>query len=402
MHLLSIGAFNALLKTLEEPPSYVIFILATTEVHKIPITILSRCQRYDFKRITIDTIAARLRELVDIEGVEVEEKALRYIAKAADGSMRDGLSLLDQCIAFHIGEKLTFDKALDVLGAVDTAVFSRLVREVMARNVVGCIQILEEVVMQGRELGQFVLDFTWYLRNLMLLKASAGDGSAAEMQAMEDIMEVSSDNLVKLKEEASMIETETLLRYIRIMSELSGQLRYANGKRILIEIALIKLCKPAMEIDTASVLERVRAVEEQVEKGIVVQAAPGYTMEEPRQQVARPKLPDILPEEMVDVIQNFASYRREMTGLMKTSLKTAELSAAQDGALVNGVPDGYESDYFTRFPENVQALEDFLEDAVGKHVTVQVVSISQRADFERQYPDTSELIRMDLLEESEE
>jgi DNA polymerase-3 subunit gamma/tau len=402
VHMLSIGAFNALLKTLEEPPSYVIFILATTEVHKIPITILSRCQRYDFKRITIDTIAARMRELADIEGVEVEEKALRYIAKAADGSMRDGLSLLDQCIAFHIGEKLTFDMALDVLGAVDTGVFSRLVREIMARNVAGCIQLLEEIVMQGRELGQFVLDFTWYLRNLMLLKASSDNGSGAQMQAMEDIMEVSSDNLLKLKEEAAMIESETLLRYIRIMSELSGQLRYANGKRILIEIALIKLCKPAMEIDAASVLERVRAVEEQVEKGIVVQAAPGYTLEEPRQQVERPKLPDVLPEEMIEVIQNFTSYRRDMTGLMKTSLKHAELSVSPDGALVIGVPDGYESDYFIRFPENVQALEDFLEDAVGKHVNVQIVPISQRTDFERQYPDTSELIRMDLLEEGEE
>ena len=399
VHMLSIGAFNALLKTLEEPPSYVIFILATTEVHKIPITILSRCQRYDFKRISIDTIAARLRELVDIEGVEVEEKALRYIAKAADGSMRDGLSLLDQCIAFHIGQTLTFDKALDVLGAVDTGVFSDLVRQVMDRNVVGCIRILENIVIQGRELGQFVLDFTWYLRNLMLLKASSHDGSASQMQAMEDIMEVSSDNLVKLKEEAAMMDTESLLRYIRIMSELSGQLRYANGKRILIEIALIKLCKPAMEIDTASVLERVRAVEEQVEKGIVVQAAPGYTMEEPRQKIERPKLPTALPEELIEVIQNFTSYRRELSGLMKTSLKNVELSVSPEGDLVVGIPDGYESDYFTRFPENIQALEDFLEDRAAKHVPVKIVPISQTSEFEKQYPDTSELIRMDLLEE---
>lgn len=404
VHMLSIGAFNALLKTLEEPPSYVIFILATTEVHKIPITILSRCQRYDFKRITIDTITARLQELVDIEGVQAEEKALRYIAKAADGSMRDGLSLLDQCIAFHIGETLTFDKALDVLGAVDTGVFSRLIREVMAYNVVGCIQILEEIVMQGRELSQFVLDFTWYLRNLMLLKAVSGDENRNQMQAMEDIMEVSSDNLLKLKEEAAMIETEALLRYIRIMSELSGQLRYASGKRILIEIALIKLCRPAMEIDTDSVLERVRAVEEQVEKGIVVQttASPVYVTEEPRQQMTRPKLPDIVSEELKEVVQNFANYRRGMSGLMKTSLKNTELSISQEGALVIGVPDGYESDYFTRFPENVQALEDFLENAVGKHVSVQVVPIKQRSEFERAYPDTSQLIQMDLLDESEE
>ena len=120
VHMLSIGAFNALLKTLEEPPEYVIFILATTEAHKIPITILSRCQRYDFKRISIDTISERLMDLMEKEQVEVEERAIRYIAKAADGSMRDALSLLDQCIAFYLGQKLTYDHVLEVLGAVDT------------------------------------------------------------------------------------------------------------------------------------------------------------------------------------------------------------------------------------------------------------------------------------------
>ena len=172
VHMLSIGAFNALLKTLEEPPSYVIFILATTEVHKIPITILSRCQRYDFRRITIDTIAGRLRELMDVEQVQIEEKALRYVAKLADGSMRDGLSLLDQCIAFLFGQELTYDKVLDVLGAVDTEVFGRLFRSILKADVLSCIHVLEEVVMQGRELSQFVADFTWYLRNLMLAKAT--------------------------------------------------------------------------------------------------------------------------------------------------------------------------------------------------------------------------------------
>ena len=144
VHMLSIGAFNALLKTLEEPPSYVIFILATTEVHKIPITILSRCQRYDFRRISIETIAGRLRELMEKEQVQVQEKALRYIAKTADGSMRDALSLLDQCIAFHFGQELTYDKALDVLGAVDTEVFSRLLRLVLEGDVTGCISLFEE------------------------------------------------------------------------------------------------------------------------------------------------------------------------------------------------------------------------------------------------------------------
>ena len=139
VHMLSTGAFNALLKTLEEPPSYVIFILATTEVHKIPITVLSRCQRYDFKRITIDTIAARLKELTDAEQIDVEERALRYVAKAADGSMRDALSLLDQCSAFHYGETLTYDNVLEVLGAVDTSIFSELFRAVAEDRTTACI-----------------------------------------------------------------------------------------------------------------------------------------------------------------------------------------------------------------------------------------------------------------------
>ena len=138
VHMLSIGAFNALLKTLEEPPEYVIFILATTEVHKIPITILSRCQHYDFKRISIETITERMQELMDTEHVEAEDKALRYIAKAADGSMRDALSLLDQCIAFYLGQKVTYEHVLEVLGAVDTDVFSRLFAESDQYGCAGC------------------------------------------------------------------------------------------------------------------------------------------------------------------------------------------------------------------------------------------------------------------------
>ena len=114
VHMLSIGAFNALLKTLEEPPEYVIFILATTEVHKIPVTILSRCQRYDFRRISVEDLSGRLKEVIDREGLDVEEKAIRYIARAADGGMRDALSLLDQCAAFYIDQKLTYDRVLEM------------------------------------------------------------------------------------------------------------------------------------------------------------------------------------------------------------------------------------------------------------------------------------------------
>ena len=264
VHMLSIGAFNALLKTLEEPPSYVIFILATTEAHKIPITILSRCQRYDFRRITVETIADRLRELTEKEQVEVEDKALTYIAKAADGSMRDALSLLDQCIAFYLGQKLTYDHVLDVLGAVDTDVFGDLFRKISDQKLTDVVRELEQIILQGRELSQFVTDFIWYLRNLLMLKSD---------QNMEDVLDVSTERLAQMKKEADLTDTDTLMRYIRVLSELSGQLRYATQKRVLVELAMIKLCRPAMEQNYDSILQRIRVLEQQMEKGIPMMAA---------------------------------------------------------------------------------------------------------------------------------
>lgn len=257
VHMLSIGAFNALLKTLEEPPSYVIFILATTEVHKIPITILSRCQRYDFKRISIDTIAGRLAELTQAEQIDVDDRALRYVARAADGSMRDALSLLDQCVAFHFGEKLTYDNVLEVLGAVDNRVFSKLFQAVLASDTKACIREIEEMIIQGRDLSQLVNDFVWYMRNLLIAKTTDEPG---------DMLDMSEENLAVLKEEATGVDTETLMRYIRIFSELSGQLRYASQKRILVEIAFIKLTTPSMEQNLDSILQRITLLEQKMQE----------------------------------------------------------------------------------------------------------------------------------------
>ncbi len=255
VHMLSAGAFNALLKTLEEPPEYVIFILATTEANRIPVTILSRCQRYDFRRISVDVIADHIRDLLDQEHVEAEEKAVRYIARKADGSMRDALSLLDQCIAFYLGEKLTFDKVLDVLGSVDTDVFSMLLRRIIDGDASGSIRVLEELIRGGKELTQFAADFTWYLRNLMLLKSS---------DDLEDILDVSTENLRQLREESTMIDDDTLMRYIREFSDLSNQLRLATQKRVLTETAIIRLCRPQMGTDTGDILDRLRQIEEQI------------------------------------------------------------------------------------------------------------------------------------------
>ena len=398
VHMLSIGAFNALLKTLEEPPSYVIFILATTEVHKLPITILSRCQRYDFKRISIDTITGRMQELIAAENVQVEDKALRYIAKTADGSMRDALSLLDQCIAFHLGKELTYDKVLDVLGAVDTEVFSRLLRNVLDRNVLGCIELLEEIVMQGRELTQFVTDFTWYLRNLLLVQSSDN---------LEDVIDMSSDNLARLKEEAQMVEMDRIIRYIRIFSELSGQIRYASQKRIMVEIALIKLCKPEMETDQEAILDRIRQVEDKVENGVVVAASDAAAMagaaagapQPGAVRKPRPELPKAIPEDVKEIVQKWPSIVGNAENPMKMHLKTAKLSLGGDNRLMVVLEDGITSDYFTQHPQNKEQLELLLSDFAGKQIEVNIQTVNNQREFEDTYVDLSQVIHMEIEEE---
>ena len=394
VHMLSIGAFNALLKTLEEPPEYVIFILATTEAHKIPITILSRCQRYDFKRITIDTIAARMNDLMQQEQVEVEEKAIRYIAKAADGSMRDALSLLDQCIAFYLGQKLTYDHVLEVLGAVDTDVFSMLLRNVLKRDVSAVMHSVEELVMQGRELGQLTADFTWYLRNLLFIKSSDN---------MEDVLDVSTENLAQLKEEAEMIEDDALLRYIRIFSELSGQMKYATQKRVMLEVALIKMCRPQMEVRDDSLLERIRAVEEKLERGDFTAMLPETAYQ--HQQLEgipakkeKPKLEKALKEEVRNVASNFRSISSEASPMLRNYLKQARLSVGSMDQLMIVMPDEISAS-IVGSEEHKEELRQLIEAKTGKTVEIEVRKMDDGRRFDDCFVDIEKVVHMDITVE---
>lgn len=392
VHMLSIGAFNALLKTLEEPPSYVIFILATTESHKIPITILSRCQRYDFKRITIEAIYGRLKELSDKENVEVEEKALRYIAKMGDGSLRDALSLLDQCIAFYLGKKLTYENALEVLGAVDTEVFSRILRSILEKNVVAIISQMDELIMLGRDLSQFVSEFTWYLRNLMLVKTSDN---------IEDVLDVSSEGLMRLKEESKLIDLDVIMRYIRIFSELSNQVKYATQKRVIIEIAFIKLCKPAMESNLDSVMERLNYIEKQLESGLTIHtASPPVLQQEETQKKAKPikdiPLPKAISEDIKDVVSQWRSIIEGMSGLVKPYLKTAKLSVGNDNKLIIVFSD-LMADGIANTTERKQELQECIANKIGKTVEVDMRMLETGTSFEETYVDIQKVINMDIV-----
>ena len=401
VHMLSAGAFNALLKTLEEPPSYVIFILATTEAHKIPVTILSRCQRYDFRRITIDTIAARLTYLLEEEGVEAEEKAIRYIAKAGDGSMRDALSLLDQCIAFYLGEKLTYDKVLDVLGAVDTEVFSRMLREIIDGNAGAVIRILDEMMTGGRELSQFVTDFTWYLRNLLMVKTSDDP---------EGAVDVSSENLKLLEEESTMVDEDTLMRYIRVLSELSGQIRFAAQKRVLVEVALIKLCRPAMETRFDSLLDRIRVLEKKVEEAPVrvIEKVPSGGVEEDTGG-GRKKKPEPVyatPEDLEEIVGMWGQIAGETTGLLHALIKHGVPSydgSTGENVLYVVMQGDFLSQSRAGNSDYTEELKAIIKRRTGKDVELRIVSgTDERAHHLNEIPVDEVFrnnIKMDIVTE---
>ncbi len=402
VHMLSTAAFNALLKTIEEPPSYVMFILATTEVHKIPITILSRCQRYDFHRITIDTIQDRLRHVVDEEGIEAEDKALRYIAKTADGSMRDSLSLLDQCIAFNFGEVLTYDKVLGVLGAVDTEVFSRLFNALYSQDVQSALTVLADVVIQGRELTQFVNDFVWYLRNLMLVQAS---------DQMEDVVDISTDNLKALKEQAEGASSDAILRFIRIFSELSADIRYATQKRILIEITMIKLCKPQMDKSGAGSLEdRLRVLEEHddetekvlagIRNGQIAVSVNSQAGAQPAAPAVKKVLDRAVPEDIKLLVSNWSKVFMKVEAPLKLYLRDARLSLG-DGDRLLIVFSSKLNESMCASGGGRESLQNFLDGVVGKHVEFETRFLDQNQNFEEHYVDLG-AIKFDIETEDDE
>lgn len=412
VHMLSIGAFNALLKTLEEPPAYVIFILATTEAHKIPITILSRCQRYDFKRISIDTISARLSELMVAEDISADERALRYVAKAADGSMRDALSLLDQCLAFYMGQELKYENVLEVLGAVDTEVFSDFFRGIVAGDAIGLIHKLEKIIIDGRDLSQFVSDFTWYLRNLMLLQSQT-DAS--------DVLEMSEENMKLLKGDAKLTDLNGVMRYIRIFSELSGQLKNSSQKRVMVEVALIKMTQPAMEKGlNDALMDRIAVLERRMDTGLeaaaramaaggfaagagaltgdnggmTADAAAGGT-----QAGMGNKPKPARSEDITEVIRNWRSICNGLSMSLKPILEHYTTKANGGGNKLQLIYE--DATYYSMVSR--QEVIDMIKQAIaaktGLDMEIEVIHAESGTDVSQEYDTLEDICRMNIVEE---
>lgn len=315
--------------------------------------------------------------------------------------MRDSLSLLDQCIAFNYGEELTYDKVLNVLGAVDTEVFSRLFTALYHQDINAALSLLADIVIQGRELAQFVNDFIWYLRNLMLVQAS---------DQMEDVIDISSDNLASLKEQAAEADIDTILRYIRVFSELSSQIRYAAQKRILIEITLIKLCKPQMENGEGVFEDRLRILEQHDEengkllKGIqsgqvavaAVAGAPPVAAGPAREKKV---LDRAVPDEIKKLVSEWPKYLLRMENPMKTYFQKAKLSLGNDDILQVVFDNRQLADKYGR-GESRDEFQRFLDDAIGKHIEFETKFLEPQQVFEENFVNL-QAINFDIVTEDE-
>jgi DNA polymerase-3 subunit gamma/tau len=251
VHMLSSGAFNALLKTLEEPPEHVVFILATTEPHKLPATILSRCQRFDFRRITHESIVKHLDKIASAGGTLLDADAAKLIARMSDGAMRDAISLLDQCISLG-GGKIGYDDVLSVAGIVNDTFMTAFINCMLDKNIAAILGNIEHLVIDGRDIAHFVSDLVLYFRNLLICKATDGH--------CDNLIEVPASVLEELKQQAVRNSQDEIVNRIKELSALETGLKWASNPRVLLEVTLIKLCIGIVPVD-GSMNERVTALE---------------------------------------------------------------------------------------------------------------------------------------------
>ncbi len=257
VHMLTQEAVNAFLKTLEEPPANVIFILATTDPQKLPVTILSRCQKFDFRRIKTSEVFDRLRKIVDDQGIFADDKSLQLIGRMCDGAMRDALSILDQAISMGQG-KVVYENVLDMMGLVTNENLIKLTDAIINKDIDKAMKVVDEVVYSGKDIYNFIRDMISHMRNLLVIKVS---------QDAHDILDMSEENIEILGEQAQNIRVEEIMRNIRILQDTEEQTKWIKQSRIYLELAVIKMCRIEYDTSREVVLARLNRLEEAYRQG---------------------------------------------------------------------------------------------------------------------------------------
>ncbi|RNF38107.1 DNA polymerase III subunit gamma/tau [Planococcus salinus] len=346
VHMLSNSAFNALLKTLEEPPEHVVFILATTEPHKLPLTIISRCQRFDFKRLTQSDIVERMVEVLSDADIPYNEHVLKVIAQAAAGGMRDALSLLDQVVSFS-GEEMTMEDALLVTGSISQDMFYDIAEALLAKDIGQALTLLEKLVRDGKDPVRLVEDFITFFRDLLLIQTAPD---------LHDMLELASHE-PRFEELAKKFEASTLYSWIDVLTKTQQEMRFSNHTKIYMETALLKMVQadapvrssaagvsPELEAKVAQLESLVQELQQQVKNGAV--AAPSVApAEQKRRQRSQSsfKIPvgriqDVLKNATKSDIQavktNWATVMGQLQRSHAALLNEAEPVAASSDAFV--------------------------------------------------------------------
>jgi len=325
VHMLSNAAFNALLKTLEEPPAHTIFILATTEFQKVPATIVSRCQRFDFKRIKTDDIVKRLRYVAEEGGINVEDRTLRLIAKSSDGAMRDALSIFDQCISIS-GRDVSYQDVISVLGISTDEYLIRIADAIAESNVSQCMSLVDELVINGKDIYQFIKDLTFHFRNLLITSTTS---------SALDILNVSDDTFEGFKRQSKKFSTESILKNINILSAAESDAKWSSQPRIILEMAVIRMCRKEMSPDMDSILERIAHLEKMV-SGIPSQPVARETAEKHKEDSGRRKESEkVLKQEV----------KKHDGAMQESNIKLQDITAKWEDILKAISSKGYKSLY---------------------------------------------------------
>lgn len=283
VHMLSTAAFNALLKTLEEPPSHIIFILATTEFQKVPATIVSRCQRFDFKRIRMIDMVKRLKEVANDLKINIDDKALNLISRNADGALRDALSIFDQCISLA-GNNVNYEDVSSILGITTDRYLFKIADTIAAGTGAKCLSLIDELIINGKDVYQFIKDLTMHFRNLLVTKM--GDSALNILNVSEEVFE-------EFRTQTKKFSTESVLRNINILSAAEVDAKWASQPRIILEVAALRMCKKELGNDVDSLLDRIAKLENILAGGMVntpLQNIKEQTEEKPAEKVSTVKV----------------------------------------------------------------------------------------------------------------
>lgn len=294
VHMLTTGAVNAFLKTLEEPPSNVIFILATTDPQKLPITILSRCQRFDFKRISNNHMVNRLRKIVKEKGVFADDKSLALICRVSDGAMRDALSILDQSISMGDG-KVDYDELVSMLGLVTNDHLLKITDAVIEKNIEKTMRVIEDIVFSGKDMSLFIKDLTSHFRNLLMVKVTNNP---------EEVLDMSEENIELIKGQGERLRIEEIMRDIRILQECEESSKVSKQARLYMELAAIKMCKIEYDTSKEVIISRINRIEEAIKSGKIAVRAKAETKEPDMVKESKPTQATRRPEKKEDVSIN--------------------------------------------------------------------------------------------------